>query len=158
MPESPPLGSISTIPFLGCSKHLIIPATGTASTPNYSWPADQCTKYVHTVGENTPRKPHCMKADDTTWICQNCQVLTGRQITPHNCQPPTSADNFTRPFGRDCHVTMMSMWLQQDTMIDTTYVDTVTTCMSVVSLRPDPMVMDHPTATLEDVTEQESED
>ena len=54
--------------------------------------------------------------------------------------------------------TMMSMWLQQDTMMGTTYVDTVTASMSLVILGPTTMVVDCPTATLEDVTEWESED
>ena len=39
-----------------------------------------------------------------------------------------------------------------------TYVDMVTSSMSLVSLEPTPMVVDCPTATLEDVMEQESKD
>ena len=54
--------------------------------------------------------------------------------------------------------TMMYMWLQQDSMMGDTYVDTVTASMSLINLGPTPMVVDHPTATLEDVTEQESKD
>ena len=54
--------------------------------------------------------------------------------------------------------TVMSMWLCQDSMMGITYVDTMTASMSLVSLGPTPMVVDCPTATLEDVTEQESKD
>ena len=53
--------------------------------------------------------------------------------------------------------TVMSMCLGQDAMMGTTYVDMVTASMSLMSLGPIPMTLDHPTATLEDVTEQESE-
>ena len=53
--------------------------------------------------------------------------------------------------------TMMFMWLWQDIMMGTTYVDTVTASMSLISLGPTPMAGDHPMATLEDVTEWKSE-
>ena len=43
-------------------------------------------------------------------------------------------------------------------MVGGTYVDTVTASMSLVSLGPAPMAVDCPMATLEDVTEWESED
>ena len=38
----------------------------------------------------------------------------------------------------------------------TTYIDSVTTSMSLISLGPPTMVGDHPTATLEDVTDREN--
>ena len=38
----------------------------------------------------------------------------------------------------------------------TTYIDFVTTSMSLISLAPASMVGDHPTATLEDVTNMEN--
>ena len=53
---------------------------------------------------------------------------------------------------------MMLMWLCQDSMMGATFVDTVTTSLSLMNLGPTPMVVDHPTATLEDVTEWESKD
>ena len=54
--------------------------------------------------------------------------------------------------------TMMLMWLCQDSMMGATYIDMVTASMSLMSLGPTPMVVDCPTATLKDVTEQESEE
>ena len=51
--------------------------------------------------------------------------------------------------------TMTSTWLWQDTMMGTTYIDSMTTSMSLVSLGPAPMVVDHPMTTLEDVTDVE---
>ena len=69
----------------------------------YSWLEYWHTRYFHTAGENTLRKPCCMKANAPTWICGHSQVFVGRQCSPNHYQPPSSAVNFTRPFGGDHH-------------------------------------------------------
>ena len=158
MPESPSLGFHFNHPIPGTLQAAHCSCNSDNLHPKYSWPADQCTKYFHAAGENTSGKSCCMKADVTTQTCQNCQVLVGRWHTPHNYWPPTGAGNFTRFLVGTTMATMLSMWLWQDTMMGTTYVDTMTASMSLVSLGPTPMAVGCPTATLEDVTEWESED
>ena len=59
--------------------------------------------------------------------------------------------NSTRTFGGTAMATMMSTQLQQDAMTGTTYINSMMTSMSLVSLELAPMVVDHPMATLEDV-------
>ena len=49
--------------------------------------------------------------------------------------------------------TMMSTQVWHDATMGTTYVDMVTASMSLVSLSPTSMMVNYPTATLEDVTE-----
>ena len=49
----------------------------------------------------------------------------------------------------------MSMWLWQEARSDITYIDSVTASMSLTSLGSAPIMVDHPRATLEDVTDVE---
>ena len=93
-----------------------------------------------------------MKADVTAQIHRN-------DDTPHMTidLPPVLAATPGLWVGTTM-ATVMSTWLCQDSMIGATYVDTVTASMSLVSLGPTTMAVDCLTATLEDVTEQESED
>ena len=52
--------------------------------------------------------------------------------------------------------TRISAQLWQDAVTGTTYINSVTTSMSLFSLGPASMVGDHPTATLEDVINMEN--
>ena len=153
--ESPSLGFFSNPPLLGCGKHLIIFAI-TASTPP-------------TPGRQT----------GALNIFTQVSTPLGSPVEPKPMCSPGFADIARSSWGDDAHTTidlptmlatspgllagtamatMMLMWLYQDSMMGATYIDMVTASMSLVSLGPTPMALDCPTATLEDVREQEPED
>ena len=70
---------------------------------------------------------------------------------------PSGEDMYTKPSGRSCHdITRMSTSLWQDATMGTTYIDSVTTSMSPISMGPASMVGDCPMATLKDVTDIEN--
>ena len=93
-------------------------------------------KYFHAVGENTSSKSCCIKVDTPAWIHQINKSLC-RNDTPHiTIDLPLVLATSPGLLVGTAMATMMSIQLWQDTMMGTTYVDTVTASMSLVSLGP----------------------
>ena len=153
-----PWGSFSTIPFLGCSKCLVVPSTTTSSIPTS--PGQQtCAPNIFMQWVKMP--PGSLSEWKQMWLPRFAKIaksLWGDKPPHITIDLPPVLTTSPGLLAGTSMTTMMSVWVWQDATTGTTYVETVMASMSLVSLGLTPMAVDHLMATLEDVTEQESED
>ena len=117
---------------------------------------------AHSLGRSKPTvapqaaspSPTCEWKVPPPRICRDSQVPMGGQFTTYHHWSPTGADHTTRPLCGDHH---SHRSLCQDAASGTTYLDMVTTSMSLVGLGATPRVINHPMPTLRRLEDLESD-
>ena len=145
--------SFQTIPLLGQPRPLIIPMTTTP--PTTTTPTTPSRQNIFEQ-VSTPLDNLAERDNMTTQVCRDCAVFKGESCSPSHDQPPWEITSIPSHLAGATTTTRMSAWLWQDAITGTTYIASVTTSMSLFSLGPASMAGDHPTATLENVTDMEN--
>ena len=147
-----PRGSFWTAPLLGHSRPL---TTHDCNGPNYLYPYYSSRQTIFEWESSPPEK---FAEKKITWppsfmeIVQSLRESPTPQVTTNL---PWETILIPNLLVGATTTTKLSAWLQQVTITGVTYIDFVTTSMSLFSLSLASMGSDCPMATLEDVTDME---